>query len=215
MSILLYIPIAQFIVSGIFMKIYRGEEPDFSNAGKSFIQGLLMFIAEFVYTLIPVLIIILSALFSASESLSVITLIGLVVVGIVLAFIIGFILIPVQVNFARRQSFGAAFAFGEIFGMIGKLGLAKYILAWIVYFIVAVVFAIVIGIFSVIPVIGAILLLLFGPFIGIFAAQYFNNLFEQSSNIFFSKKRIIQKALLRSFRKTLPLLCMGFYNLDR
>ena len=27
-------------------------------------------------------------------------------------------------------------------------------------------------------VIGAILLLLFGPFIGIFAAQYFNNLFE-------------------------------------
>ena len=178
MSILLYIPIAQFIVSGIFMKIYRGEEPDFSNAGKSFIQGLLMFIAEFVYTLIPVLIIILSALFSASESLSVITLIGLVVVGIVLAFIIEFILIPVQVNFARKQSFGAAFAFGEIFGMIGKLGLAKYILAWIVYFIVAVVFAIVIGIFSVIPVIGAILLLLFGPFIGIFAAQYFNNLFE-------------------------------------
>ena len=178
MSILLYIPIAQFIVSGIFMKIYRGEEPDFSNAGKSFIQGLLMFIAEFVYTLIPVLIIILSALFSASESLSVITLIGLVVVGIVLAFIIGFILIPVQVNFARKQSFGAAFAFGEIFGMIGKLGLAKYILAWIVYFIVAVVFAIVIGIFSVIPVIGAILILLFGPFIGIFVAQYFNNLFE-------------------------------------
>ena len=178
MSILLYIPIAQFIVSGIFMKIYRGEEPDFSNAGKSFIQGLLMFIAEFVYTLIPVLIIILSALFSASESLSVITLIGLVVVGIVLAFIIGFILIPVQVNFARKQSFGAAFAFGEIFGMIGKLGLAKYILAWIVYFIVAVVFAIVIGIFSVVPVIGAILLLLFGPFIGLFSAQYFNNLFE-------------------------------------
>ena len=177
MSILLYIPIAQFIVSGIFMKIYRGEEPDFSNAGKSFIQGLLMFIAEFVYTLIPVLIIILSALFSASESLSVITLIGLVV-GIVLAFIIEFILIPVQVNFARKQSFGAAFAFGEIFGMIGKLGLAKYILAWIVYFIVAVVFAIVIGIFSVIPVIGAILILLFGPFIGIFVAQYFNNLFE-------------------------------------
>ena len=54
----------------------------------------------------------------------------------------------------------------------------KKILRWIVYFIVAVVFAIVIGIFSVIPVIGAILILLFGPFIGIFVAQYFNNLFE-------------------------------------
>ena len=181
MSILLYIPIAQFIVSGIFMKIYRGEEPDFSNAGKSFIQGLLMFIAEFVYTLIPVLIIILSALFSASESLSVITLIGLVV-GIVLAFIIEFILIPVQVNFARSQSFGAAFAFGEIFGMIGKLGLIKYILAWIVYFVAVMIIVLVLSLFSLIPVVGivltSILALLFGPFIGLFTAQYFNNLFE-------------------------------------
>ncbi|HJJ75758.1 MAG TPA: DUF4013 domain-containing protein, partial [Methanocorpusculum sp.] len=119
--------------------------------------------------------------FSASESLSVITLIGLVV-GIVLAFIIGFILIPVQVNFARKQSFGAAFAFGEIFGMIGKLGLIKYILAWIVYFVAVMIIVLVLSLFSLIPVVGivltSILALLFGPFIGLFTAQYFNNLFE-------------------------------------
>ncbi len=177
MSILFYIPIVQFIITGIFMKVYRGEEPDFSNAGKSFIQGLLLFIAEFVYALIPVLILIFGILLSASESMSVISLI-VTILGIILAVIVEFILMPVQVNLARKQSFGAAFAFGEIFGMIGKLGLLKYILAWIVYFIVAVVFVMVIGICSVIPVIGIILLLLFGPFIGLFSVQYFNNLFE-------------------------------------
>ena len=45
LSIVFWIPIVQFLAIGIFMKVYRGEEPDFTNAGKSFIQGLLMFIA--------------------------------------------------------------------------------------------------------------------------------------------------------------------------
>ena len=90
LSVVFYVPILQFLAIGIFMKVYRGEEPDFSNAGKSFIQGLLLFIAQLVYALIPCLIIILSALFSASESLGAITVVGLIV-GIVLAVILGFI----------------------------------------------------------------------------------------------------------------------------
>ena len=71
----------------------------------------------------------------ASEGAGAISVIG-VIVGIVLAVILGLFMIPVQVNFARKQSFGAAFAFGEIFGMIGKLGLAKFILSWILYFVI-------------------------------------------------------------------------------
>ena len=177
LSIVFWIPIVQFLAIGIFMKVYRGEEPDFTNAGKSFIQGLLMFIAEIVYALIPSLIIILCAMLGASEGAGVLALIG-IIVGIVLAVILGFLMIPVQVNLARKQSFGAAFAFGEIFGMIGKLGLAKFILSWILYFIIVLAVSIVLGIFSAIPVVGAILMFLYGPFIGIFAAKYYSNLFE-------------------------------------
>ena len=177
LSIVFWIPIVQFLAIGIFMKVYRGEEPDFTNAGKSFIQGLLMFIAENVYALIPSLIIILCAMLGASEGAGAISVIG-VIVGIVLAVILGLFMIPVQVNFARKQSFGAAFAFGEIFGMIGKLGLAKFILAWLLYFVIILAVSIVLGILSVVPVVGAILMFLYGPFIGIFAAKYYSNLFE-------------------------------------
>ena len=178
LSIVFWIPIVQFLAIGIFMKVYRGEEPDFTNAGKSFIQGLLMFIAEIVYALIPSLIIILCAMLGASEGAGAISVIG-VIVGIVLAVILGLFMIPVQVNFARKQSFGAAFAFGEIFGMIGKLGLAKFILSWILYyFIIVLAVSIVLVIFVAIPVVGAILMPLYSPFIGIFTAKYYSNLFE-------------------------------------
>ena len=176
LSIVSYIPIVNFIVWGIIMKIYRGEEPDFSNAGKSFIQGLLLFLAQIVYLLIPALIIIISALFSTAE-LSAITIIGFIV-GIIVAVIIGFIMFPAVVNFARKEKFGAAFAFGEIFGMIGKLGLAKFILAWLLYVVVMLVVSSILGIFGMVPVIGVILMLLSVPFILFFEAKYFSNLFE-------------------------------------
>ena len=176
LSIVSYIPIVNFIVWGIIMKIYRGEEPDFSNAGKSFIQGLLLFLAQIVYLLIPALIIIISALFSTAE-LSAITIIGFIV-GIIVAVIIGFIMFPAVVNFARKEKFGAAFAFGEIFGMIGKLGLAKFILAWLLYVVVMLVVSSILGFFGMVPVIGVILMLLSVPFILFFEAKYFSNLFE-------------------------------------
>jgi len=176
LSIVFWIPIANFITAGIFLKVYRGEEPDFSNAGKSFIQGLLLFVIQFIYALIPALIIILSALFSMTE-LSVITLIGLLA-GLILAVLLGFFMFPVIVNFARRQTFGSAFAFGEIFSMIGKLGLAKFVLAWILYIVVMFVVSFVLGILFAVPLIGAILMLLSVPFILFFEAKYFSNLFE-------------------------------------
>lgn len=177
LSIVFWIPIVNFIAQGIFLKVYRGEEPDFTNAGKSFIQGLLLFIIQIIYALIPSLIIILSAVFSPAESLSTVTLIG-ILVGVVLAVILGFIMIPATVNFARKQSFGAAFAFGELFSMIGKLGAAKFILAWLLYALVVFAVALVIGFLSAIPLIGQIIMLLYGSFFGIFGAKYFCDLFE-------------------------------------
>ncbi len=55
LTIVMCIPIVNFIAMGLFLKVFRGEEPDFSNAGKSFIQGLLLFIISIIYMIIPII----------------------------------------------------------------------------------------------------------------------------------------------------------------
>ncbi|HJJ38883.1 MAG TPA: DUF4013 domain-containing protein [Methanocorpusculum sp.] len=50
------IPIVFFIPVGVIMKILRGEKPDFTNAGQSFIRGLLFVVIALIYMLIPILL---------------------------------------------------------------------------------------------------------------------------------------------------------------
>ena len=188
LTIVMCIPIVNFIAMGLFLKVFRGEEPDFSNAGKSFIQGLLLFIISIIYMIIP--IIAFAILGGASFITAIIApeaatdaiLAGGAGLGIialfVLAIIFGLIMLPAEINFARKQSFGAAFKFGEIFGMIGKLGWGKYILAIILVYIIAIIFGFVVGLFALIPVVGIILTYLAIPFAIFFELKYYANLFE-------------------------------------
>lgn len=171
MTILLLIPIVNFIVVGMFLKVFRNEEPDFSNAGKSFVQGLLATIISIIYCIVPTIIIVVCSLLGTVGAV-----IGLVV-GIILYIIIAIILIPAFVNFARN-GFGAAFKFGELFGMIGKLGVGKYILAIILLALVGFVIGIVLGLIGLIPVLGWIVLLLATPILSLFEVKYWANLFE-------------------------------------
>ncbi|HJJ62911.1 MAG TPA: hypothetical protein O0X29_00600, partial [Methanocorpusculum sp.] len=85
------------------------------------------------------------------------------------------------------QSFGAAFEFGEIFGMIGKLGWGKYILSIILIYTISLIFGFVVGLVEVglvaaNPVLGAIISFLAIPFANPFAKffefKYYANLFE-------------------------------------
>ena len=50
------IPIVFFIPMGIFLKVFRGEKPDFTNAGQSFVRGLLSFVIAILYMLIPIIL---------------------------------------------------------------------------------------------------------------------------------------------------------------
>lgn len=87
-------------------------------------------------------------------------------------------MLPAEINFARKQSFGAAFKFGEIFGMIGKLGWGKYILSIILIYIISLIFGFVVGLVAAIPLIGAIISFLAVPFAIFFELKYYANLFE-------------------------------------
>lgn len=173
LTIFTCIPIINFIASGVFLKIYRKEEPAITEVGKCFIQGLLSTIITLIYSIIPTIIIIIILLCGMNAESMIV-----VLADCLLTLLIGFITAPAIINFARKQSFGGAFRFGEIIGMIGKLGLGRYILAWITVIILCIPVLIVWVVFSMIPVLGLGLILLTFPMMEFFAAKYFDNLFE-------------------------------------
>ncbi len=162
--ILTVIPIINWIASGTYLKIYRGEEPKVEGIGSSFIQGLLATIITIIYMIIPSLI--------ASLLSSLLGIVG-AIIGAIISIIFALIAIPAVVRFAQ-DGFGAAFKFGELFGMIGKVGWVKYILSIILWGIIV---AVVVAILSIIPIIGWVVLVILVPFIAIASYKFVANLF--------------------------------------
>lgn len=180
LMILTIIPIVNFIAMGTYLKVYRGEDPKVENIGKSFVDGLLIFIITFLYMLIPTVIVGIiggGSLFAAAASGSPAALFGvgagILALAIILYLLFALFMIPAIVNFARN-GFGAAFHFGEIFGMIGKAGWLKYILSIIV---LGIIFGI-IGLLFAIPFIGWIIMIILMPFLIVWGSKFWANLFE-------------------------------------
>ncbi len=168
LTVVLIIPILNFIGFGILLKVLRNEEPTFENAGKSFVQGLLSFVIGLIYMVIPI---VLSCLFG---------IVGLVL-GITLGIILQILLVPATVNFARQQQFSVAFRFSEIFGLIRSVSWGRYILAIIVFLIIWVVIVAIMWILGVIPFIGNVLavianIAIYAP-VSLFEAKYWNDVF--------------------------------------
>jgi hypothetical protein len=194
LSILNLIPIVNFIVYGTFIKIFRGDEPDLNNMGKSFVDGLLALIIGLIYMIIPIILTIVVSLgmftvgsvtvTSASQASPVVPAItagagfavmfGLIILCIIVSFLFALLAKPAVVNFARN-GFGAAFHFGEIFRMISKAGWLKYILSLILFWII---FGAIIFICVLIPILGWILLIFIMPFLYFWGSKYLANLFE-------------------------------------
>ncbi len=53
----------------------------------------------------------------------------------IIAFLLGIFAFMSIVNMVKKNSFGKAFAFGEIFSMIGKIGWLRYIVFFIIFFV--------------------------------------------------------------------------------
>ena len=153
------IPIVNFIGMGTYLKIFRGEKPEVSGIGKSFVDGLLAVVIGIIYMIIPAII---------GAILGFLGVVGSIIAAIV-SFFFMLLLIPALIGFAKG-GFGAAFAFGDNIKKIGKIGWVQYILAVLVIAIIAGVLG---AICCMIPVIGWIFL----PFVSIFAAKYCANLF--------------------------------------
>lgn len=191
------------LMMGYTMEIWRGKAPAPEPAqwGKLFIDGLKLLVAAIIYA-IPVILIIFIfggfAFFSAIQEAAMsgdpefftnnmevlMPLVAAFMVGVLIALIVAFILMLFStigfVRMARTERFGEAFNFGAIIETIRKIGWGSYILALIIFFIVAGIIWFVINLFNMIPFIGWLITLILLPFLIIFEARYITRIYEAS-----------------------------------
>ena len=178
--------------SGYTLKILRGEKtlPPVVNFGTLFVDGIKYLIINFIYiipavivfciTVVPALISMLQFIMGTALPAMKDAFMGMML-GILLTIIVAIILslfaIIGVVRFARTGAMGEAFRFSAILATIRKMGWCNYIMALL--FMMAIVMVIV-GVFSLFPVIGVIIQFIITPFIGIFTMRYICLLYESA-----------------------------------
>ncbi|ACB07609.1 DUF4013 domain-containing protein [Candidatus Korarchaeum cryptofilum] len=146
------IPIVNLIVTGYFARIVREnpeEPPKLSDYGKLFIDGLLVVIAAIIYMIVPIIILGVGiafsiggyAFYSPMSLLSSLLSSGLVIVGVILAFIFAIFGVIAIGNMIRTGNFSKIFAFSENWQLIQRIGLGNYILWLVVMFVIGLIAA--------------------------------------------------------------------------
>lgn len=168
------IPIVNFIVLGYAAKIVRespDQPPKLGDYGKLFVDGLLVLIASLIYAIVPLIVLFAGIAMTGFSPLAMgfrgmtspfALLAGgaLVLVGIILLFIFMILGVMAIGNMIRSgMNFSKVFAFSENWELIKKVGLANYLIWYVVIFIVVLILE---AIGSAIPWVG-------GAILGVFA----------------------------------------------
>ncbi|PWR70723.1 DUF4013 domain-containing protein [Methanospirillum stamsii] len=185
------------LIMGYSLRVMKGvtPAPEPGEYVGMLIDGIKMIIINIVYMIIPIIIGIV--VFSLSGGFGSLTMLGMnvsdpvaymgllfasfglsLLVFMIVAFIFSLFGIIGMVRFARMDSMGEAFAFGEITATIGRIGWVQYILALIVLMIILFVIYMILGM---IPVIGILLELILAPYISIAIARYYSQLYDAGS----------------------------------
>jgi len=183
------IPVVNWIVTGYAARVLRESPgadapPKLEDYGKLFVEGAKIFFASLIYMIIPLIIIVagLGSFFAgmvtgggqgfmpspvAPNMMGLLSGTGLVLVliGAVIAFVMLILLAAGIAHMIKTDKFSKAFAFGEILGIIKKIGWGKYI-AWII--LVAVIAIIVGAITGAIPYVGWLISVIIGPGVIVF-----------------------------------------------
>ncbi|MFW5638987.1 MAG: DUF4013 domain-containing protein [Methanoculleus sp.] len=187
---------------GYQWKIYRGESrmPPLDDWVGMFINGIKLFVVSIIYFIIPTVVFMVAGgagimMGGAASSPGAGALIGMLI-GMIFLFVFSLIALMGLVRFARTDSFGEAFNFSAIITHIGEIGWVSYVLAlvifWIVAAVAAVIFAIAMGVISaillLIPFVGwllafllsIIIAVLIGPFVGVFGTRYITHIYDSA-----------------------------------
>lgn len=189
------IPIVNLIVVGYAARVLRespgtGAPPKLEKYSELFADGAKVSFASLVYMLVPTILIIAGG---ASLFASLLTLQGnivapnmmlggaglvLVLVGILLAIILLILLGIGMAHMVKAKKFGKAFAFGEIFSIIGAIGWLKY-LGWII--ILVLITALVGAVAGLIPFVGWIASAVVSPILSVFVFRSLGLLYNDGA----------------------------------
>lgn len=167
-----------FVMAGYSVNLTKkgidksNEIPNFDYVN-NFIDGLKLFVVYLVYFIIPTIItLVLLFLFGAIGAgfNQVVGSLGIWVVFAVIIFILfGIFELAAQARFAISHSISYALNIGEVFADVKRIGILKIILFSIVVWILLFVYAALLGIVTVVPVIGTVLTdIILGAFVFIF-----------------------------------------------
>ena len=190
------IPIVNWIVIGYAARVLRespGTEapPKLEKYGDMFVDGAKVTFASLIYMLIPIILIATgaSSLFAGMLSFqgefaapSVMlggTGVVLLLVGILLGIILLFLLAAGMAHMLKTGKFGKAFAFGEVLGIIRRIGWGKYI-AWII--VLVVISLIIGGAAGLIPYVGWVISAIISPILSVFVFRSLGLLYNEGAS---------------------------------
>jgi len=196
------IPLVNWIVVGYAARVLKESPgtdapPKLEEYGNLFVDGAKIFFASLIYMLIPLLLIgagvgsFVAAMLAAGGPDFVVrgltpgamflfsgTGLVLVLVGVVVAFFMLIILAAGVAHMIKTGKFGKAFAFGEIFGVLGKIGWGRY-LAWVI--LVAIIAVIVGALVGAIPYVGWLISAIIGPALIVFFFRSLGILYSEGA----------------------------------
>ncbi len=179
---------------GYYRHILQGEaEPParIPDTEEVFIEGLKLLLVLAVYAL-PVFVIafaffggtyaLLSTMILTGDASAAIAILGTVVLGSLITFLlsilVGLIAAIAAIRFSRTADYAEAFNFGAILDHIARIGWGNYIVSFLIP--VLVIGIVVLGLLL-IPLIGWALLVILGPVFGIFLSRYLASLYDAAA----------------------------------
>lgn len=199
--ILAIIPILDFIFLGYWGRVVSdspssADPPKVEKYGDMFVGGLKYFAVALIWGIIILIIAIVISLpflvaFVAAVGGAVmagnitdfaqilpalVVFVPYIAIMIVVLFILGLVIHMGIVHMFKTGSFGKAFAFGEIFRIIGKIGWLSYLAYFVVYFFILLIVAV----FSAIPLIGWLITLILSPIVQIFMGRTIGLMYDEA-----------------------------------
>jgi hypothetical protein len=178
-----------FVVFGYMVRIYRGinPPPGFDHLGSLYTDGIKLMVVNILW-LIPVVLAFILMLVALAVATSVAgsVLAGLTLWGLSLVILIELVLLVIMVlysslgsvRFARTGSIREGIRFSAITDTIRTIGWGRYILAQIIMWVAAFLFALVMAALSLIPYAGWPIHLALGPFIVIFTSWFITRVYD-------------------------------------
>jgi hypothetical protein len=187
LSILSFLLIPILFVFGYFLRVLEhtvegdDEPPVFDDWGDLGMSGLLAFVVTVLYYLVPTVVFVVLGGAGALTGSGDVAAAGFAIAALVsgLLFIALTYVYPAAItNFARTGSVGDAFAFGDISSVVVS---PDYLVAWVVGFIIFVSGFVVVGVLSLIPILGTIVGVFVNFYIQVAAYRVFGLAFRRAA----------------------------------